>query len=66
MTTRCPRHSRPLVRTHGGSLICFPCFFERMRKQRSERVSWVDKPEATIEKQRAYSKARYAKLKEAG
>jgi hypothetical protein len=33
--TRCPTHNTPLVRTHGGSLICFKCYFAQKREQRN-------------------------------
>lgn len=38
----CPIHNKPLVRTHGGNDIFLPCFFERMRKRSSVRVTATD------------------------
>jgi hypothetical protein len=57
--THCPTHNRPLATTNRGTLICFPCYFARMRKQRNERISMTDKPAATMEKQKAYLKKYY-------
>lgn len=57
---KCPTHNRPLVRTHGGSLICFACFFAKMRKQRSERVSFTNPALNTGNKARAADRRRAA------
>ena len=39
---RCPIHNKPLVRTHGGKLICFPCYFEERRENRKSLVRMTD------------------------
>lgn len=59
MTDRCPIHNKPLVRTHGGSLVCIPC--RTPERKARYTIAWTDKPKATLSKQAEYHREYYRK-----
>ena len=63
MTTRCPTHNKPLVRTFGGSEICLPCYFAKRREDRKTVISMTSKPAATLSKQSEYAREYYRKTR---
>jgi hypothetical protein len=59
----CPIHHRPLVRTHGGSLICIPCRTP-VRKARYS-TTWNGKDLVTPDIKRQQSRDHMRRMREA-
>ncbi len=60
MTDYCPTHNRPLVTTHGGSVICIACYLAKCQENRKQAASWTNPKYNADNKARADRKRRAA------